>query len=126
MTLPYIIAIDFDGTLVTDQFPEIGDPNTTLIELAQIWRHLGAKLILWTCRHGRVLDEAIEFCKKQGLEFDAVNMNVVEVQAMYGTDTRKVFADIYLDDKMYDFNNISLVEVVKKVAARNDDNKKNT
>ena len=124
--VPYIIAIDFDGTLVGDKFPEIGEPNTLLIELAQIWRHMGAKLVLWTCRHGKVLDEAVAFCKEQGLEFDSVNTNIPEVQMMYGTDTRKVYADIYLDDKMYEFDNISLVEVVKKVATRNNDNKKNT
>lgn len=98
MERPYIIAIDFDGTLVTDKFPEIGEP-THLFESVRIWQSIGTKVILWTCRNGEHLEKAVKFCKEQGIEFDAVNMNIPEIIEEYGGDTRKVFADIYIDDK---------------------------
>lgn len=97
--LPYIIAIDFDGTLVEDKFPSIGDINTETWNKAIEAKENGAKLILWTCRNNEALDSAVEFCAKNGLEFDAVNTNLPETQALYGGDTRKVFADEYWDDK---------------------------
>jgi hypothetical protein len=120
--LPYIIAIDFDGTLVKDQFPEIGEPNEPLIEQAKIWKQQGAKLVLWTCRDNERLWKAVVFCEKLGLHFDAVNRNIDEVQELYGGDTRKVFADIYIDDKAV-FENFSPVEVVINIATRNHYNK---
>lgn len=106
-SLPYIIAVDFDGTLCEDRFPNFGVPNYRLITaLANLRKDNpdGVKLILWTCRDNntpeRYLDKAVEFCKKHGLEFDAVNENLPEVKEMFGNnDTRKVFADKYLDDK---------------------------
>lgn len=97
--LPYIIAIDFDGTLVEDKFPNIGNINIETWNKALEAKENGARLILWTCRNNETLDNAVEFCNINGLEFDAVNTNLPEVQAMYGGDTRKVFADEYWDDK---------------------------
>ena len=68
-----IIAVDFDGTLCTDCFPKIGQPNTALIELLKGLRRQGRQIILWTCRCGNQLEEAVEWCRKWELEFDAVN-----------------------------------------------------
>lgn len=105
-SLPYILAIDFDGTLCEDKFPEIGKPNYRLISslLEAKKDNPDLKYILWTCRDNntedRHLDKAVEFCREYGLEFDAVNENLPEVKALFGNnDTRKVFADKYLDDK---------------------------
>lgn len=97
--LPFIIAVDFDGTLVDDAFPEVGTKDDMVFELCKTWKAMGAKLILWTCRDNQRLVDAVQFCREHGLNFDAVNQNVPEVQELYGGDTRKVFADVYLDDK---------------------------
>ena len=95
-----IIAVDFDGTLCEDRYPEIGEANTDLMCALKVWQqHYGAKLILWTCRVGDRLDEAVEFCKQHGLIFDAVNENLPESIERYGGDSRKINADVYIDDK---------------------------
>jgi hypothetical protein len=69
---------------------------------AQEAKAAGAKLVLWTCRDNKLqlLDEAVNFCKLNGLEFDAVNRNIDEVILMFDNDTRKVFANEYWDDKV--------------------------
>lgn len=94
-----IYAVDFDGTLCRDEFPNIGEPNSILIEYLKELRKVGGKVILWTCRVGRKLDEAVEWCKEKGLEFDAINSNLPEVLAFYGREGRKIYADFYIDDK---------------------------
>lgn len=94
-----IYAVDFDGTLCEDQFPAIGKPNTSLIEYLARKRIEGDKLILWTCRVGERLQEAVRWCREYGLEFDAVNENLPEMIKKYGADCRKVFADIYIEDR---------------------------
>lgn len=102
-TLPKIVAVDFDGTLVEDAFPEIGRENPEMFELCKQLKGQGIRLILWTSRANdnemRNLDRAVEFCRSKGLEFDAVNENLKEVREMFGGDTRKVYADLYIDDK---------------------------
>lgn len=95
-----IIAVDFDGTLCENEWPGIGKPNKALIGHLLEEKRLGNKLILWTCRCGEELMNAINWCKEHGLEFDAVNDNVPEAVDMFGGDnSRKVFADYYYDDK---------------------------
>lgn len=97
--LPYIIAVDFDGTLVEDEFPNIGKPRPQVwVDLIRAQRH-GAKVVLWTSRDGRQLVEAIDFCTMNGLYFDSINANIPEVQRMFNNDTRKVYANEYWDDK---------------------------
>lgn len=99
-----IWAVDFEGTLtVRSKYPEIGKPNVSVIELLKMARLQGVKLILWTCREGNYLTEAIEWCKDFGLEFDAVNQNIPSAIEFLGRDTRKVIADIYIDDKSLHF-----------------------
>ena len=94
-----IIAVDFDGCLCENKWPEIGKPNEAIIRQLLAEREWGAKLILWTCREGKMLAEAVEWCRRFGLEFDAVNANLPEMNAMYGNDSRKIGADEYWDDK---------------------------
>ena len=94
-----IIAVDFDGTLVEDKYPSIGRPNyfliACLIELSK-----NNTLILWTCRNGQELKDAIDFCTALGLKFNYVNENTKEVLESYNNvDSRKITADIYIDDK---------------------------
>jgi hydroxymethylpyrimidine pyrophosphatase-like HAD family hydrolase len=86
------IAVDFDGTIVEHQYPEIG--KETLKELEKS----GANLILWTFRTGKELDDAVEYCRKNGIEFYAVNKNYPE-EIFDETISRKINADIFIDDK---------------------------
>lgn len=94
-----IIAVDFDGTLCNDCYPEIGAPNRILIDALHRLKKQNCQLILWTCRCGDRLTEAVEWCRQHGLEFDAVNANVPQIIEKYGSDSRKIYADIYLDDR---------------------------
>lgn len=91
-----IIAIDFDGTIVEHEFPRIGKLNYKADYIIKKLKSRGCRLILWTCRSGEYLDEAIEFCSKHGIEFDAINDNIPELSFR---PWPKVYADIYIDDR---------------------------
>lgn len=95
-----IYAVDFDGTLnLADTYPELGDPNTELIEFLKGRRAAGDKIILWTCREGELLKAAVKYCNDYGLFFHAVNENLPENIAYFGNNCRKVWAHHYIDDK---------------------------
>ena len=93
------IAIDFDGCICADAFPGIGAPNWPVINRALLEQQKGAGLILWTCREGTLLQEAVYACARWGLHFDAVNESLPDWIATYGTSPRKVGASEYWDDK---------------------------
>lgn len=93
------IAIDFDGCLCENRWPEIGEPHMDVINAAIAERENGAALILWTCRAGERLGEAVAWCAGFGLTFDAVNANLPERIAHFKTESRKVSADEYWDDQ---------------------------
>ena len=97
--LPTIVAVDFDGTIVDDKYPDIGQPRLDFIEDLKILKKSGVRLILWTCRSGEYLTAAVNACASFGLEFDAVNRNIEETIELFDNDTRKVYADYYIDDK---------------------------
>jgi hypothetical protein len=94
-----VIAVDFDGTLCENRYPEIGTPRMDIIR--QLWARQedGAKVILWTCRRDELLDNAIDWCAEQGIKLDAVNESLPEWVEFYGSDTRKVGATEYWDDR---------------------------
>lgn len=98
-TLPYIIAVDFDGTLVEDKFPEIGEPKEGVWRDMRLAQRAGAKIILWTSRDNDRLKAAVEFCAERGFHFDAINDNLDECKLMFNNSTRKVYANEYWDDK---------------------------
>ena len=100
------VAIDFDGTLCNDAFPEIGTLNLSALEFCYWCEDNNIALILWTCRTGKDLDAAITWCKRSGIRLDAVNENLPdwvesfkEFRPEVPSDCRKVAADIYIDDK---------------------------
>ena len=92
------IAIDFDGTIVDHEYPAIGKEKLFAFQTLRELEKLGARLILWTFRAGKELDEAVEYCRKNGIEFYAVNKNYPE-EIFDDTVSRKIDADIYIDDK---------------------------
>lgn len=93
------IAIDFDGCLCTDAYPKIGLPNWVVINGAKQRQREGAGLILWTCREGELLQEAVDACQEWGLTFDAINESLPDWIAKFGTRPRKVGASEYWDDR---------------------------
>ncbi len=92
------IAVDFDGTIVEHAYPQIGKEKLFAFQTLKQLNKMGANLILWTFRTGKELDEAVEFCRKNGVEFYAVNKNYPE-EVFNETISRKIDADIYIDDK---------------------------
>lgn len=94
-----VIAVDFDGTLCKDRWPNIGEPYGEVINECIRRQADGDKIILWTCRSGALLDDALLWCLNRGLKFDAVNDNLAENIEKYGNNCRKVWADEYWDDK---------------------------
>jgi len=100
-----IVAVDFDGTLCEETFPEIGTPNYVALYTMIKFRKNGGKVILWTCRTDQYLLDAINFCYEHGLQFDAVNRNDPDhlkewLKAHPDSSTSpKPYADMYIDDK---------------------------
>lgn len=93
-----IIAVDFDGTIVEHRYPEIGKEKLFAFESLKALQKQGHLLILWTFRSGKELDEAVEFCKKNGVEFYAVNKSYPE-EKLDDTVSRKINADLFIDDR---------------------------
>lgn len=96
-----IVAVDFDGTLVFNDYPFISNPNIELIEF--IKAHMdNYTWILWTCREGEQLKQAVEYLKDNfNLRFDFVNDNASWHIEKYRNNCRKVFADYYIDEKNF-------------------------
>ena len=100
------VAVDFDGTLCADAFPEVGAPNRAVISYVKRLAADGSKIILYTSRENgtrKLLDEAVAFCKEQEIPLYAVNENPGNPHAakigLKPSDGRKLYADLYIDDK---------------------------
>ncbi|WP_242131539.1 BT0820 family HAD-type phosphatase [Aestuariivivens marinum] len=93
-----IIAVDFDGTIVEDLYPKIGKPIRFAFETLKKLQENGHRLILWSYRSGKRLDEAVAFCKKNGIHFYAINKSFPEEQHT-NEQSRKIHADIFIDDR---------------------------
>lgn len=94
-----IIAVDFDGCLCENRWPDIGDDNPEVVRAVLEEQAAGSKIILWTCRTGELLDNALAWCQTRGIRFDAVNEHLPELKEIYGNDNRKIFATEYWDDR---------------------------
>jgi len=94
------IAVDFDGTIVEHRYPEIGKElpfATETLKMLIADRH---KLILWSVREGKLLDDAVEWCRKRGVEFYAINKDFPEEDLSKNTSfSRKLKADVWIDDR---------------------------
>lgn len=95
-----IIAVDFDGTIVEHRYPSIGREIPFAIDTLKKLREEHHKLILWSVREGRLLDEAVAFCRERGLEFYAVNRDYPEEDSGCNNHySRKLKADLFIDDR---------------------------
>ena len=96
-----IIAVDFDGTIVRHRYPKIGDELPFATETLRMLIREGHRLILWTVREGKLLDEAIEWCRDRGVEFYAINRDFPEEDATGSGFSRKLKADLFIDDRNF-------------------------
>lgn len=94
-----IIAVDFDGTIVEDAYPKIGKPLLFAFDTLQRLQNDGHRLILWTYRTGSRLEEAVQFCRERDIEFYAVNASFPEEKFTEGEASRKINADLFIDDR---------------------------
>ena len=94
------IAVDFDGTIVEDRFPAIGPELPFAVETLRMLQKDQHRIILWTVREGDTLREAVEWCRKRGLEFYAVNKDFPEENIELNEQfSRKLKADVFIDDR---------------------------
>lgn len=102
MDRPIIVAVDFDGVLCQNKFPEIGPPNYEVVSLVRELIDRGHEVVLWTTRNGEELTAAVDWCADRGLHFCNVNgpapSNEEEYRGKYATQSRKIYADAYIDD----------------------------
>ena len=93
-----VISIDFDGTVVEHRYPKIGEEIPHATETLRKLMEDGHKLVLWTVREGRLLNEAVEWCRERGVEFSAINETLRADTGEHNHNTRKIDADLYIDD----------------------------
>lgn len=94
------IAVDFDGTIVTHEYPKIGREIPFAIQTLKMLRDEGHLIILWSVREDELLDEAVEWCRARGLEFYAVNKDYPEEEQKNNNHfSRKLKADVWIDDR---------------------------
>lgn len=95
-----LIAIDFDGTLVEHKYPEIGKEIPFAFETLKRLQADGHRLILWSVREGRLLDEAVAYCRERGIEFYAINRDYPEEEKGSNRHySRKLKVDLFIDDR---------------------------
>ncbi len=94
-----IIAVDFDGTIVEHKYPKIGKDIPFAIQTIKLLQQEGHRIILWTYRHGKELEEALDYCKARGVEFYAINKSYPEEKFDHTTVSRKISADYFIDDR---------------------------
>ena len=99
MLTPLKIAVDFDGTIVEHRYPEIGKEILFAFDTLKELQKQKHQLILWTYRSGKELDEAVEYCRQNGIEFYAVNNSYPEEEFDEDYSSRKIEADIFIDDR---------------------------
>jgi len=105
------IAIDFDGTCVTHEYPRIGRDIGAVPVLKELLS-AGHKLILFTmrsniqdtkgngkdimdCKAGNYLDDAVNWFADNGIDLFGVNVNPTQKE---WTSSPKAYAHLYIDD----------------------------
>lgn len=96
-----VIAVDFDGTLVKDQFPNLGQPFIEGINTVNDMIEAGYEIVIWTARQELV--PVMEHLKNHGLNIDKVKINAHADYMLnrYESQGIKIGASIYIDDRGY-------------------------
>ncbi len=95
-----VIAVDFDGTIVEHRYPEIGEERPFATDTLKMLINDHHRLILWSVREGKLLDDAVEWCRQRGVEFWAVNRDYPEETTSNNQHfSRKLKADMFIDDR---------------------------
>ena len=118
-----IIAVDFDGVLVQSAFPKIGEPDHEMVDLVRLLiQKPDVEVVLWTSRVDQPLEDAIAWCERAGLTFDAINDNAPSNKREYGklypNGTRKIYADYYLDDHNMGYSRQMAIDIIKSILRR--------
>lgn len=99
------VGCDFDSTLCMNEknFPICANPSEGF-EVLKEFQARGGKVILWTCREGKALQMAEDYCESQGLKLDAVNKQMqeqIDLAKAKGLEcsSNKIYCDMYIDDK---------------------------
>lgn len=97
------IAVDFDGVLFENKWPEVGNPIMRTIELAKRLQSNGVEIALWTCREDKDLEVALDACESVGFYPDYVNTSSDSHIEHFQNDPRKIGADEFWDDRALTF-----------------------
>jgi hypothetical protein len=95
----FVLAIDFDGTIATESFPEVGSLRKDAAPVIRRFYEEGHYIIINTCRSGKYQGMAEDFLKEHSIPYHYVNCNLPEIIKEYSSDCRKISADYYIDDK---------------------------
>lgn len=96
-----VIAVDFDGTIVKHRYPAIGEERPFAVQTLKMLQQDGHRLILWTVREREELQAAVEWCRARGLEFYAINSDFAEENGQGENFSRKLKADLFIDDRSF-------------------------
>jgi len=93
------LSIDFDGVIVTNEYPQVGKLMTGARETINKWYESGHTITINTCRSGAFLDDCRQFLDDNGILYHFINENDPVLIDQYGSDTRKISFDYAFDDK---------------------------
>jgi len=106
-----ILAIDFDGTIVKKEDDYVAKAFISNAKEVINWAHSKkCYVIIWTCRTGKLLDQAVSFLKENGIKYDAINENYPDLSF---ETSRKIYADFYIDDLSFE---IDWLQIKQKIA----------
>lgn len=113
-----VVAVDFDNTLCESRYPECGEPIQYVCDLIRKLKSDGNTIILWTCREGDSLRKAVDWCREYDVPIDYVNENPPERIALFGNDSRKIGADLYIDDRCFNPLTPTGIEILQTVTQK--------
>ncbi len=108
------IAIDFDDTIVKSDFPDIIGLQPDADVVIKALYQAGKQIMIWTCREGNELEQAKQFLAQAEIPYHYINENHPDLMTMYGNNSRKLGADVYIDDKGHTTEKIVWADIFKQ------------